>query len=312
MTTPPPSPPILASAGLLVRDDDRILLVRHRAGRDPFAGRWSLPLAPVAGHEAAEDALQRVLRDQLGVKPGPYEFQDTLYLEGIEGSRFIVNAFTCVGWGGEPRFSAKHYDDAAWVNAAAPGNVELAGGLADWLARSFGTEALDGYSAASLQHLLAESRGGLVAAFEAVPLPQRGEPLLEGWSPIDVLAHVADVEAYYAAEAQVLLEEAGHTWRPFSEYQWKLAYRLREPEEEATLRARLERVRDETEVWLATLTPDELSRYGNHAERGAVMVGERIEKIARHYDEHADQLRVMATAGRVASASDAAAPEGGA
>jgi hypothetical protein len=83
-------------------------------------------------------------------------------------------------------------------------------------------------------------------------------------------------------------------WRMFNDDQWNETHRLRPPEDEATLRARLADVRSATLAWLRTLDNDRLAAYGNHPERGVVQVGDRIAKVAGHDREHAEQLRRMA------------------
>src|SRR5690606_25371014 len=115
--------------------------------------------------------------------------------------------------------------------------------------------------------------------FDGIPEGYRAEAMDGAWSPLDVLAHAADAEAYYVAETRRLLEQPGHTWRSFNDAQWEDVRRARAAvdgaEDEARIRARMEHVRAETRRWLATLTPDDLARYGNHPERGAVQVAER-------------------------------------
>jgi ADP-ribose pyrophosphatase YjhB (NUDIX family) len=314
MTNPVPAAtkPRLAAGPVMMREDDAILLVRHpgQAGApgNPFAGRWTLPLSSVAGSESAEDAVQRVLREQLHVLPGEIEFNDTLYLLGADGSRYVVNAFLCVAWEGEPRFSGRDYADAAWV---APGRAldlegELADGIAEWLARAFDREA-PALTPDALMAELDEARRELLAAFDAIPHRLRVEALEGGWSPLDVLSHVADAEAYYASETRLLQTTAGHTWRPFNDAQWNEAHDLRRRagsvEAEDRVRARLELARSDTRLWLKFLDPADLEAYGNHAERGAVQIGDRIEKIARHDREHTDQLRTMARVAKVTGAT---------
>ncbi len=309
---PEPGKPDLASAVVMMRDDDAVLLVRHpqRAGEDvgPFDGRWSLPMAAVVGMESAEDAVARVMRDQLHVAPGPLEFNDTIYMVGGDGSRFVVNAFLAVGWEGDPRFSGRDYADAAWVE---PGGAldldgELADGIAEWLARVFERDAT-ALTPDALLAALDAARAELVAAFDAIPQRYRDEPLEGDWSPLDVIAHAADAEAYYAAETRRILTVPGHAWQGFNDAQWSESRALRratgERDGEDAVRARLARARANLRGWLRTLTPVDLDAYGNHPERGVVQVGDRIDKIARHDREHAEQLRGMARAARVQAAA---------
>ena len=293
----PPAAPQLASAAVMRRDDGRVLLLQH-LDEGPFAGRWSLPIAGVGDDETAEDALGRVLREHVHVQPGPFDFEDTLYVTGQGGARFVVNAFLCHAWQGEPRFNAKHYADAVWAHPATPSvAAELLPEVGEWLARTLG-EPEHPRTVEALGALLDETRGALLAAFESVPERQREEPLVDGWSALDVLTHVADVEAYYLAETDRLLRVPGHTWRSFNPGQWDAIHATRPPEETTVVRERLEAARERTRFWLASLEDDQLAQYGNHHERGAVRIGERVEKFARHEREHAEQLLAMSDVAR--------------
>ena len=51
-----------------------------------------------------------------------------------------------------------------------------------------------------------------------------------------------------------------------------------------------------TLAWLETLGQDELDAYGDHADRGAVRVGDRIARIVAHDKAHTQQLAKMLAA----------------
>ena len=227
----PPAGPRLLSGALMVRDDGLVLFVRHPAA-SPFAGKWSMPLTGVPDHETAEDALERMLRTALHVEPGQYEFLDTVYASAVtDGERFIVNAFTCVDWAGEPRFAADAFADAVWASPGAPGDLDLLPEVRTWLMTAFeeetGALAPREYDRDVLLAGLSAARGGLIAALDAVPAPVRAQADGSGWSTLDVLAHVADVEAYYRNEVGRCLAGAGQRWRLFNEAQWEDAFRDR-------------------------------------------------------------------------------------
>jgi len=129
--TPTLNDALVASAGILLREDGQMLLVRHAAG--PFAGRWSMPLVAVAPSETAQDALARLLRGVLRVRPGPLEFLDTLEIaDGAE--RLVVNAFSCLEWGGEATLGVGPYDDAAWAPPGEASTLDLLPEVRDWIA----------------------------------------------------------------------------------------------------------------------------------------------------------------------------------
>ena len=130
--TPTNAAPRLASAGILVRGDGQMLLTHHALG--PFAGRWSMPLVGVTDNETAEDALSRMLREMLRIEPGPFEFLDTLYLAAGEDERFVVNAFTCASWSGEPSLRGGLYDQAVWARPSEAGALDLLPEVRDWIA----------------------------------------------------------------------------------------------------------------------------------------------------------------------------------
>ena len=305
--------PTVAAAVLLEREDGRVLLVRHRDDDGAFAGRWSLPMDLVSPHELVEEALERALRERLHVEPGTYEFAETLYLVGEDGARLVVNAFTCKGWSGEPRFGGHDYADAAWVGPAALSGEPESGApalgdtllpeLRTWLSQELGSELTRGsniefdaipHSAAALAAELGEARALLLKAVEALPVGSWSQQLDGEWAPLDVLARAASVEAYYVAETRRLLELPGYAWRSFNESQWAVEQRSRSPliSETETL-ARLTRTRAETEAWLGSLVEAQLGAYGLHAERGAVTIANRVAKIAVSDREHAVQLAKM-------------------
>jgi ADP-ribose pyrophosphatase YjhB (NUDIX family) len=297
MTNPPPQRPHLAAAAVMRRDDGKVLLFQH-GDTGPFAGRWSLPITVVADEETAEDAIERVLREHTHVEPGPVEFEDTLYINGDGGTRFIVNAFLCRGWHGEPQYSRQHYADAAWSLPASPAvSGELLPEIRIWLLETMG-EPAHPRTPDTIAEQLDETRGTLLAAFQAIPARAREEALQDGWSPLDVLVHAAEVEAYYLAETDRLMRTPGHIWRGFNDAQWYDLHRLREPSDAASAQLRLYEVRERTRFWLASVSEDQLAQYGNHHERGAVLIGERVERIAHHEHEHAEQILAMGDVAR--------------
>ena len=278
-----------------MRSDGQMLLTKHAIG--PFAGHWSMPLVGVADNETAEDALARMLRELLGVQPGPVDFLDTIYLEGGGGERFVLNAFTCVDWTGEPKLRGGLYDEAVWAPPAEAGTLDLVAEVREWIAASMaadGVPAMPEYDRANIERTIAEARGELIAAYDAVPAATRRTTRADAWSPIDVLAHASDVETYFLGEARRCLGEPGRTWRTFNDVQWADMHHLRPAEDEATLRARLQTVRGTTLDWLRTTSDDTLAAYVNHETRGLVQIGGRLEALATHDRAHAGQLKNMA------------------
>lgn len=306
------SGPEIAAAALLVREDGRVLLVQHHETHAEFGGHWSLPMHTVREEEVAEEALERLLREVLHVQPGPYEFAETVYVSSEGGANYIVNVFTCVEWAGDPRYADRAYSDAAWAHPGSPGALLVQPDVRAFLAQAFEGEAtsdgVGGTSSDALEDALTSSRLELIYAYNSIPERWREQALEEGWSPVDVLAHAASVEAYYLHEALRLLVP-GHTWRAFNSEQWEADHRTRPSEAPSVVRGRLDDVRTTTLAWLASATPEQLATFGNHPERGVTTVGDRIEKIARHEREHVDQLGRMREAARVLEGSTMTLPD---
>lgn len=311
MTTEAPQ---VVSLALVLRPDRRALFVRHAAG--PFAKQWSLPFIGVAASETAEDALARLFRDYLHLEPGAFDFLDTLSLTGNSGERFIANGFTCTGWQGEPKFPARLFDDAIWAVPSEATTLNLLPEVRAWVEQTFPggstRPVVLRYTEAKLEAELADARGDLVAELDAVPASLRGELRdAEGWSPLTILQHVAEVEAYYRNEVVRCIAQPGRLWRPFNDDVWKDVHALRPVEDESALRERLDAVRADTREWLARTSEESLNGYLDHPERGVVLAGERIAKIADHYRAHARQLREIATtAATVTAAMSASETEG--
>ena len=157
----------------------------------------------------------------------------------------------------------------------------------------------------SLVAEIEEARTALTDAYERFDEAWLDVTLDGDWAPVDLLAHCATVEAYYASESRRLAEEPGYTWQDFNPDQ-SAAERtgMARPEDRAT-QARLEAIRGDTLAWIETLDGEALAAYGNHAERGAVRIGERIQQIANHDQAHTEQLAAMLAATEADDEEDA-------
>ena len=274
-----------------------------------------MPIIGVAEDETAEDALARLLRDILHVEPGPFEFLDTIPLEGAGGERFVLNAFSCVDWSGSPALSRGLYDDAAWVppaEAAAPeAGLDLVPEVRAWIAAHAG--GIEGsvagpaggtlggaaarYDAATLLRALSDARGALVAAFDAIPAPMRAARIDGEASPLDQLALAADLEVYAVAEARRVTAEPGRAWREFNEAQWADLRATRLADAEPYVRARLAEARETTRAWLEATGDRDVNAYADAADGTVVQVGARLEALAYRDRMAAGTLLRMAVAG---------------
>ena len=204
----------LVAAAALRRSDGRVLLVQHAvAARSGAGSRWSLPSEPVADDETAEQALARLLNDRLHLTPDRAEFNDSIALPDA-----IANVFLCSSWRGDPQYAPADFLDAAWAPPGGAAGINVVEGVRGWL-QGLPADASALPKSASAEELTADlivARDALRAAYLALDEPWRDVSLDGDWAPVDLLAHCATVEAYYASEARELLETPGHTWRPFT------------------------------------------------------------------------------------------------
>lgn len=98
-------PPVAVTAALAERGG-RVFLAR-RAGHKGCPGLWELPGGKVENGEAADAALARELREELGVaarvEPVPYDG----YEREIRNRRFRFLVYRA-SWEGDPEFSTDH------------------------------------------------------------------------------------------------------------------------------------------------------------------------------------------------------------
>ena len=101
----------------LLTADQQVLLAQRRLGSPPFAGRWTLPVAILRPHEAAEECLERLAKAELDVEAVEYEFADTLYLDDpAGGGRYVGNVFLVLRWEGKLRYRTQgEFQDVRWM-----------------------------------------------------------------------------------------------------------------------------------------------------------------------------------------------------
>jgi DinB superfamily len=148
----------------------------------------------------------------------------------------------------------------------------------------------------------AERRAALVEQYAAGPSVLRAavadlteaeldhRPADGGWTPREVVHHVADSEMTSAIRLRRLIAEddpliAGYDGDEFAR---RLHYADR-PIEPAL--AAVEAARSTTTQILRSLTDTEWTRTGTHSESGPYGVERWLEIYAVHCDEHAEQIR---------------------
>jgi 8-oxo-dGTP diphosphatase len=101
----------LVVAGLIIGDDGRILITQRRADQ-ALALRWEFPGGKVEPGEAPVAALERELREEIGVTVAVGRIWDVLFHAYPEFD-LVMLVYACRIVGGSPR--AVEVADLAWV-----------------------------------------------------------------------------------------------------------------------------------------------------------------------------------------------------
>ena len=328
--------PIVAAVALRRGDGRVLLVRHADSAHPGAAeGRWTLPAEPVADDEVVETALARLLRERLHLDSDSVDFSESVGLPGAIANVFTCAewsgdpAYSADDYA-DAAWAAPHAPGgvalAEGVRAYLAGAFPAPKPPAREDTSQAPAPAVPAVPAVSMPHTgepknlirreaaaptppavwsmtpddlvaeLEEAREALTAAYERFDEAWLDVTLDGEWAPVDLLDHCATVEAYYASESRRLAEEPGHTWRPFNPDQSAAGRAaLPRPEDRAT-RARLDAIRADTLAWVEGLDAEGLAAYGNHAERGAVRVGERVQLIAGHDRAHTEQLAAMLAA----------------
>lgn len=288
---------LIGSMALLVRDDQKVLLVKHEKG--PFAEEWTMPLVLVPDSLTAEESLELLLEENLSITPGPYDFYDTIYMTGRENQHVVVNIFTCIDWVGEPKIVSDVYVDAGWSSPnAIPDGIVLNNSVQRWLseARVGATDQQAGLlSKDDISAQLIESRGNLLAAFDRIPPKHRlDSPILEKMSALEILTLAVEFEDYLICAAMRMITEDDFRWEPFSFQQWRRTRELWVDAEsrsiESSVRSLLSKVAISTDSWINAQDEQGLNSWGTDASNLPISVFDQLMKVIRNYETQLIQL----------------------
>jgi len=114
----------------------------------------------------------------------------------------------------------------------------------------------------------------------------------EGWTPRQVIHHVADSEAQSYARLRRLVAEPGTMIQGYDEAKWAenkdLSYKVVEVSHSIAVVAA---VRESSYLLLQRLSAGTLKNAGIHSESGAYSVGDWISTYTHHPLEHAEQIK---------------------
>ncbi|MPZ29501.1 MAG: NUDIX domain-containing protein [Rhodospirillales bacterium] len=97
-----------------------ILLARRSPHRQAYPGLWSFPGGHVEDGESLADALDRELREEVGIVPTSRRFLRSIAdpnRAGLEPVTYHMYAVT--GWQGEPAILDKEHSELRWFDRAA-------------------------------------------------------------------------------------------------------------------------------------------------------------------------------------------------
>ncbi len=113
-----------------------------------------------------------------------------------------------------------------------------------------------------------------------------------GWSPRQIVHHMADSESQSAARLRRILAEPGTQILGYDENAWSecaaLGYRTFPIENSLAL---YKASRDSSLEVLKNLTEEDLAKFAMHSERGKFTLEDWLRVYSKHPVDHANQLR---------------------
>lgn len=114
----------------------------------------------------------------------------------------------------------------------------------------------------------------------------------EGWSPRQVIHHMADSEAQSYARLRRLIAEPGTSIQGYDEGKWAenstLGYKTEPVDTSISV---IKSVRQSSYELLTRMSDTEISNKGVHTESGEYSVGDWLNSYINHPIDHANQIR---------------------
>ena len=142
------------------------------------------------------------------------------------------------------------------------------------------------------QRLIAKYRDGhnaVTEALDGVTDDELDRAADGGWTPREIVHHLADAEMEGATRIRRLLAEDNAQIRGYDEKAFNERLSRKQPAD-ASLQA-MRWARESTALLLDTLTDADWSRTGTHSERGRYSVEDWLAVYAEHAHNHAAQIK---------------------
>ena len=150
-----------------------------------------------------------------------------------------------------------------------------------------GTTKLTASERAALITTYREGPAAVVEALEGITEEELDQSSDDGWTPRQIVHHLADAEMIGAERIRRLLAEADPKIQGYDEKAFaRLA--MRRPIEPSLMA--LQAARDSTVQLLERMTEDDWARAGTHDERGRYTPEDWLRIYASHAHDHAQQI----------------------
>jgi len=115
---------------------------------------------------------------------------------------------------------------------------------------------------------------------------------VEGWTPRQVIHHLADSEAQSYARLRRLIAEPGTTIQGYDEGKWADSPTLGYSDSDVTTAIEVfAAVRKSSYQLILRLTEEQLQNSGTHTESGEYSIKKWLESYINHPKDHAAQIR---------------------
>ena len=122
----------------------------------------------------------------------------------------------------------------------------------------------------------------------------RRSPAAGRWSVAQIVAHLADSEIVFAYRVRMILSSPGVAIQAYDQDAWSRAQHAESSDPHRSL-ALFTALRESMVPLLRRLSPEELERYGMHAERGRESVRHLLALYAGHDRNHLAQIERLLT-----------------